>query len=89
MKMDAQEKKWQRENDAHTLASAEEIRADKNRLSGAKKEAKVMVKETNKRAVAMKKVAGTKSSSVAKKAPAKKAPAKKAAPTKNTRAKKK
>jgi len=77
--MDAQEKKWQRESDAHTLAQAEEIKSDKGRLTGAKKEAKVMVKQTNKRAAAMKKVAGTKAST-SKPVPKKAASAKKSAP---------
>jgi len=53
----AQDKKWQREDDARTLANAEEIRSVPARLKGAVKEAKVMVKRDEKRAKAMKRVA--------------------------------
>ena len=72
--IDAQEKQWQRESDARTLAEAEEIKTDKTRMGGAKKEAKVMAKRDEKRATAMKKVAA------GKVAPKKTTPAKKAAP---------
>jgi len=63
----AQDKKWMRESDARTLAEAERIRSTPARIKGAVKEAKVMAKEDEKRAMAMRKVA---------KAPARKAPAK-------------
>jgi hypothetical protein len=36
------EEKWQREDDARTLARAEEIRSDKKRLRGAVSEATTM-----------------------------------------------
>ena len=57
LSVNAQDKQWQRESDANTLAEAEEIKIDKGRLGGAKKEAKVMAKRDEKRANAMKKVA--------------------------------
>ena len=56
MKLTAQDKQWERESDARTLAEAETIRTTPGRLSGAKKEAKVMAKQDEKRANAMKKV---------------------------------
>ena len=68
----AQDKKWMRESDARTLAEAERIRSTPARIKGAVKEAKVMVKEDEKRAMAMRKVA----KAPARKAPARKAPAK-------------
>lgn len=55
--MDAQERAWQRESDARTLAEAEQIKSDKGRLRGATTEAKKMVKKDEDRAKAMKKVA--------------------------------
>lgn len=87
--LDAQDKKWQRENDAHTLAEAEAIKADKGRLSGAKKEAKIMVKETTKRQLAMKKVASGKVTSTVRKNTAKPAARKPASKKPATRSKKK
>jgi len=59
-KLTLQDLKWQREDDARTLARAQEIIADKKRHSGAVKEAKNMVKTEEKRAMAMKKVAAKK-----------------------------
>jgi hypothetical protein len=59
----AQEKKWQRQNDARTLAEATEIKKDKGRLSGAIKESKIMVTEEVKRLSAMKQVSRIKPSS--------------------------
>jgi hypothetical protein len=41
-KMTAEEKRWRAQDDAHALAAAEEILADKNRLAAAKKEAQKM-----------------------------------------------
>jgi len=70
----AQDKKWMRESDARTLAEAERIRSTPARIKGAVKEAKVMAKEDEKRAMAMRKVA----KAPARKAPARKAPARKA-----------
>jgi hypothetical protein len=55
--MAAQDKKWEREDDARTLARSEEIRSDKARLSNAVKEAKVMAKVKEKEAQAMNKIA--------------------------------
>lgn len=55
--MDAQEKKWQRESDAHTLAEAQVIKTDKKRHKGAVSEAKVMAKEQQRRARALNNVA--------------------------------
>lgn len=57
MKMTAQDREWQRESDARTLAEAEQIKSDKGRLRGATTEAKKMVKRDEERAKAMKKVA--------------------------------
>lgn len=67
----AQDKQWEREDDARTLARAEEIRSSKARLSGAVKEAKVMVKKTEKEAKAMAKVATLSRTSPVKKGNAK------------------
>ena len=52
-----EDKKWERENDARTLAEAEVIKNDKTRYSGAKKEAKVISKMKQEEAKAMKKIA--------------------------------
>jgi hypothetical protein len=41
--MDHDEKKWQRERDLRTLREAEELKADKGRLDGAKAEAKAQM----------------------------------------------
>ena len=57
-RLSAQDKKWQRESDAHTLAQAEEIKLSPSRMKGAVKEAKVMAKRTEIQVKAMKKVAG-------------------------------
>lgn len=70
MKLDAQEKEWQRESDARTLAEAEQIKSDTGRMRGATKEAKKMAKKDEERARAMKKVAKIPHSTpVRKKAP--------------------
>jgi len=53
----AQDKQWQREDDARTLARAEEIKNSPVRLKGAVKEANVMVQRVEKEAKAMKRVA--------------------------------
>ena len=92
--LDAQDRKWQRESDARTLAESEEIKSSPGRLKGAKTEAKVMATRDQKRATAMKKVASGKAPSkkAAPKARAKAAPKAraKAAPKKTaSRAKKK
>ncbi len=52
------EKKWQREDDARTLAQAEEIKADQSRLDGARSEAAEMAKEQDNRTKALRRVAG-------------------------------
>jgi hypothetical protein len=54
----AQDKKWEAESDAHTLAEAETIKSDKGRTSRAKNAAGRMAKEQQVRANAMTKVAG-------------------------------
>ena len=79
--IDVQEKKWQREDDARTLGRAEEIKVDKKRLAGAKKEAKVMANADDKRLAALRKVA--KGAAPKKVAPKRAAP-KKAIVTSNT-----
>ena len=56
--MTAQERKWRAQDDARTLSYATEIASDPKRLSAAQKEAAKMAKETEKAAMAMKKVAG-------------------------------
>ncbi len=48
--MDAQDRKWQAESDANTLAEAGIIRTDRGRMAGAKKAAKRMAAEQKKRA---------------------------------------
>ncbi len=55
--MSAQDKKWQAESDAHTLAEAETIKADKPRTNRAKTAARKMATEQQKRANAMNKIA--------------------------------
>ena len=54
------EKKWQRESDAHTLAEAETIKSTPIRLKGAKTEAKKMAKAAETTAKSLSKVAGRK-----------------------------
>ena len=54
------EKKWQAEMDADTMARYEEIMADAKRRSAAVKVAKEKANELNKRANAMSRVAGSK-----------------------------
>jgi len=53
----AQDKRWQREDDARTLVRAEEIKSSPVRMRAAVKEAKVIAKRTEKEAIAMKTVA--------------------------------
>jgi len=52
----AQEKKWEAENDARTLAKAIEIQQNRGRFSKAKKEASRMAKEQEKQANALKRI---------------------------------
>ncbi len=58
--MSAEDKRWEAENDARTLATANEIVADKPRMNAAKKEAMRLAIETQKSAAAMRKVSNTK-----------------------------
>jgi hypothetical protein len=56
--MTKQEEKWQAESDARTLAQAEEIRHDKNRLKAATTAAKRLLKEEVKEVKGLAVVAG-------------------------------
>lgn len=53
----ADEKRWRAESDAHTLAEADIIRNDKERLEAATEAAKKMAEEQLQRAASMKHVA--------------------------------
>lgn len=59
-KLSVDEKKWQAESDAETMARYEEIMSDSARRNAAVKAAKEKASDLNKRANAMNKVAGTK-----------------------------
>ena len=59
-KMNAQEKKWQAESDAETMARYQEIISDKSRREAAIKAAKTRAAELTKRAQAMQFAAGGK-----------------------------
>ena len=61
VKISNDEKKWQAEDDARTMAQYEEIMADSARRARAVKAAKDMASDLNKRASAMNKVASNKS----------------------------
>lgn len=54
----AQQKDWQKEDDARVLAEAKQIQADPNRLKGAQEAAKRMADDAAKRAKALGQVAG-------------------------------
>ena len=54
----ADEKRWQREDDARTLMQAEKIMQDKGRMEGAKQEAARMLTERENENKALKKVVG-------------------------------
>ena len=56
-KQTQQEKKWQAESDARTLAEAEEIKRSASRRSAAKREARQMAKDVAKQVQNLKKVA--------------------------------
>ena len=56
-KMSPEELKWQRRDDARTLARAEEIKADKERYANAKKGAKDLLEERAKELRGLEKVA--------------------------------
>lgn len=79
-KLSAQDKKWQAQEDAHTLSRVNEITTDKTRFAAAKKAAGEMLTETKKRASSLQKVVKAKAPAKAKPAPKAKAPVKKAAP---------
>jgi len=55
--MTAEDKKWRAESDARTLADAEAVKDDKERLEAAQEAAKAMVDEKNAEAAGMAKVA--------------------------------
>lgn len=59
-RLSAQDKKWQGESDAHTLAEAESIKATPGRLTGAKKEVKNMAKKAALNVKSLNKVAKSK-----------------------------
>lgn len=61
-KITSDEKKWQAEDDAYTMAKYEEIMADSSRRNAAIKAAKEKAADLNKRATAMNKVANSKTS---------------------------
>lgn len=79
-KMTAEQERWRAEDDARTLAYAQEIAEDKSRLTKAKRAAQKMASDTAKRAQAMLKVSKTppakKNKVVKKKAAPKRAAAK-------------
>ena len=60
--LSADEKRWQAEHDARTLAEAEQIKQDEKRLADAQTAAKRMADEEAEKAKAMRKVAGRKGS---------------------------
>lgn len=60
MPSDAQEAKWKAENDARTLAEAETVKADMERMKMAKKAAQTMVKDKRVEAMAWAKIAAGK-----------------------------
>jgi len=66
-KLSVDEKKWQAESDAETMARYEEIMADSARRNAAVKAAKEKASDLNKRANAMSKVAGKSTTSKSKK----------------------
>lgn len=67
IKMSQDEKRWQAEDDARTMARYEEIIADSSRKKAAIAEAKKQASDLNKRASIMNKVASNKSSKSKKK----------------------
>lgn len=67
IKMSQDEKRWQAEDDARTMARYEEIMADSSRKRAAIAEAKKQASDLNKRASIMNKVASNKSSKSKKK----------------------
>ena len=65
-KLTAEDKRWQAEADAQTLAEADVIRKTKGRLTAAIKQAKVMAVDAKQQATAMGKVAKIKRSTTKK-----------------------
>lgn len=55
-RLSVNQKRWQTEDDANTLALAEEIKTSKPRMSAATKQAKAMVTEQTKRLNSIKKI---------------------------------
>jgi predicted RNA-binding protein with PUA-like domain len=55
-RLSVDQKRWQAEDDANTLALAEEIKTSKLRMSAATKQAKAMVTEQTKRLNSIKKI---------------------------------
>lgn len=55
-RLSVDQKRWQAEDDANTLALAEEIKTSKPRMSAATKQAKAMVTEQTKRLNSIKKI---------------------------------
>ena len=74
--MSSDEKKWQARDDLYTLQRAEEIKADKSRVTAAKGEASVMIKEQQQRLEALKKISASKTSSTTTSSKAKQQPSK-------------
>ena len=70
-KMTAEGKAWMAKNDCMTLAAAEEIKADSNRMSAAQKAASAMATEAKQKADAMSKIAGNNAKKSEAKKPAK------------------
>lgn len=71
--MTAEDKKWQAESDMRTLAEAEAIKSDRQRLSKAKKAGAAMVKEKKQEVNRLQKISKTPSRKpAAKKSPGKK-----------------
>ena len=66
-KMTAEEKRWRAESDAETMARYEEIMGDASRRRAAISAAKAKASDLNKRANAMNRVAGTKTTTKKKK----------------------
>ena len=64
--MSEEDLKWQRRNDARTLAEAEQIKADKERYAGAIKGAKEIANEEIARVKGIAKVAGVKTPKIPK-----------------------
>ncbi|HUT64281.1 MAG TPA: hypothetical protein VMZ04_10040 [Anaerolineae bacterium] len=70
--MTAQDKKWQAQEDAHTLSRVNEITSNKARLAAAQKAANTMLVESKQRVASLQKVASVKPKAVVKSAVPKK-----------------